>query len=102
MKKTFLLIGCLLLLAIGVISVSCKKEEKSKGCTCTFKYQGEPIPEATIKLTEKETEGNSCAKITKDANDFIQASTDEEFMEEFGFEELPAGFDKTELIVSCK
>ena len=36
MKKVFLLAGCLSLLAIGIFTVSCKKDEKEwKGCTCT-------------------------------------------------------------------
>ena len=34
MKKVFLLVGILSLLAAGVIS-SCKKDEEWKGCSCT-------------------------------------------------------------------
>jgi len=38
MKKVMLLTGCLSLMAVGVISVSCNKDEKKewKGCTCTL------------------------------------------------------------------
>jgi len=41
MKKTILLVGCLTVLTIGIISISCKKDKdknEAKGCICTSKY----------------------------------------------------------------
>ena len=39
MKKVFLLAGCLSLLIVGIVNVSCSKEEW-KGCTCTVTNAG--------------------------------------------------------------
>lgn len=46
MKKAILLIGCLSLLTVGIISVSCSKDDEWKGCKCTYWYDGESESEA--------------------------------------------------------
>jgi ABC-type glycerol-3-phosphate transport system substrate-binding protein len=62
MKKSILLVGCLILLAVGVVSVSCSKDDDWKGCRCTL--DGETI---TITAEEAKAEGyNSCAEIAED------------------------------------
>ena len=103
MKKTFLLIGCLLLLGIGVIGISCKKESKG-GCTCSAKYEGQTIPDSTFKISAADTEGYSCSEITKETNEYIQTLTVEQICEEFEIDEedLPENFNKAAFVISCK
>ena len=58
MKKSFLLLGCLCLLAVGMLSVACSKDDW-KGCSCTlsamylgntpFEVEFEDIPASILK-----------------------------------------------------
>ena len=103
MKKTFLLIGCLLVLALGITTISCKKDKKedSKGCTCTAKYDGTLL--GTEKIPESELEGMSCSELTEELWSELDDMTHEELAEAFGFApgELPENF-LDRLDINCK
>jgi len=77
MKKTFLLIGCAVLLAIGIVSISCKKDEKKKTnggggggdgkCTCTYTYNGITIP---YEFDEDEIGEMTCSQFAAFLNQY--------------------------------
>ena len=108
MKKTFLLIGCMVVLALGIISISCKKEESknedSKNkvvCTCTFKYEGnvsDPVDATQNDL--KEAGAKSCNEFAVKAIEEMKGMSEEELDELLGG--LPLGFDINKLQLTCK
>ncbi|MDR2293436.1 MAG: hypothetical protein LBE11_08205 [Prevotellaceae bacterium] len=68
MKKLILLIGCLSLLTVGIISVSCSKDDDEwKGCSCSYYYDGEKETEtitvADIKEFGFESYIKTCAEL---------------------------------------
>ena len=86
MKKTFLLIGCLLVLALGITTISCKKDKKedSEGCTCTMKYDGKNFEGGTFKVPAEELEGMSCSELTDAIWSELEDMTLEELANELG------------------
>jgi len=68
MKKTILLVGCLALLAIGMISVACSKDWK--GCSCTVTFMGE---RETLTLTAEELEEEGISNCNQ-AESFIKGA----------------------------
>ncbi|MDR1552885.1 MAG: hypothetical protein LBS69_05425 [Prevotellaceae bacterium] len=79
MKKIILLIGCLSLLAVGIISVSCSKDDEWNGCKCTYKYEGETETETITLADLKEYELDSYIKSCSQMEDFF-----DEYDEYFG------------------
>ena len=87
MKKTFLLIGCVVLLAIGVVSISCKKDEKSNnggltaGCVCTV--TGPELPngkqEYSIPKLALDMAGVTCAQYKSWFLDLYEEYTEDGF-----------------------
>ncbi|MDR0754342.1 MAG: hypothetical protein LBF04_03025 [Prevotellaceae bacterium] len=81
MKKAILLIGCLSLLTVGIISVSCSKDDEWKGCSCSYYYNGEKETEtvtvADIKEAGLESYIKSCAELEDFAYEY------EEFFGDF-------------------
>jgi hypothetical protein len=69
MKKSILLVACLILLTVGAISVSCSKDKEWKGCRCTYYEDGEKgtHTESASKLKEEGIE--SCAELQAEAED---------------------------------
>lgn len=68
-KKIFLLIGCFALLTMGIVGISCKKEEKKewKGCTCTAKFDDGDKETNTWSAAELKEEGiSSCSQLKKE------------------------------------
>lgn len=45
MKKKFFLVSTLLVVAMSAMFVSCKKDEPTKGCSCSISYFGESYTE---------------------------------------------------------
>ncbi|MDR0420000.1 MAG: hypothetical protein LBH30_00890 [Prevotellaceae bacterium] len=75
MKKIILLIGCLSLLTVGIISVSCSKDDEWEGCKCTLYYEDGDTD--TNDITAQDLEGSgikSCAEL----EDFIIDEYDED------------------------
>ena len=75
MKKVFLLAGCLSLLAVGIIGVSCSKDEEWKGCRCTFEFDGEKETETITAAEAKEEGWNSCAEAQKAFREALDSAT---------------------------
>ena len=84
MKKVFLLAGCLSLLAVGIIGVSCKKDEAKeepkeeakkewKGCICTLEYDGERETHTFTAAELKEEGLNSCAETQRELREWADA-----------------------------
>ena len=66
MKKTILLLGCLSLLTLGLVSVSCNKEEEWKGCRCTLSGSWGSETKS-FAAQEVRAEGlNSCSALESD------------------------------------
>jgi len=68
MKKTFLLLGCLTLLTVGIITISCKKDKKDsasgKGCTCKgYDDDGDHYVDTWTAEDLKEEGLSSCGEI---------------------------------------
>ena len=105
MKKTFLLIGCLLLLGIGVIGISCKKDDKNDknkvACTCTLKYDSQVIGnEDATNGDLKEMGAKNCEEFADAVIDYVLDLDDDELAEFLGGE-IPAGFDVNKLGMTC-
>ncbi|MCL2040597.1 MAG: hypothetical protein FWG84_00975 [Bacteroidales bacterium] len=67
MKKVILLLGCLGLLTVGILGVSCKKDDDKKdnfkGCSCTLRYaDGDKSTEIITPADAQEFGITSCKK----------------------------------------
>ena len=61
MKKVILLAGCLSLLVVGAISVSCKKDnDKWEGCKCNITIE---IVWLSVSATESDSWTNTAAEL---------------------------------------
>ena len=71
MKKLFLIAGCISLLAVGIVTTSCKKEKEHewKGCFCKgFDDEGDPYQERLTATEIKEETGGlitSCSALER-------------------------------------
>ena len=64
MKKGFLLIGCLCLLAVSIVNISCKKDEEWKGCSCTqVDYDGYRSSYTVTAAEAKQYGAESCGTV---------------------------------------
>ena len=72
MKKVILLVGCFSLLALGAISVSCKKDKDWKGCSCTFLF----LPLGEFPAEDLKAEGiNNCSELQASLTDENEGAT---------------------------
>lgn len=78
MKKLILLVGCLSLLTIGAISVSCSKDDDWKGCHCTASYQGVQVFAEDVSAEDLKEEGiSSCAEAEAYASEYVEEEVGE-------------------------
>jgi len=75
MKKVILLLGCLGLLTVGILGVSCKKDKDdkkdgSKGCVCTERYEGESEKFEYTPEEMEEYDATNCSQLARNINEF--------------------------------
>lgn len=70
MKKIILLVGCLSLLAVGMLSVACSKE-KDKGCRCIAKVLGQVVDDEDFSAEDlKEMNVSNCSQLEDLMNEY--------------------------------
>ena len=85
MKKYILLTSCLFLLIIGIIGISCKKEDskdngsskKWKGCSCTVKYYDGDSETDEFSAEDIKDEFGSSVKSCKDLEKAFKEEDDD-------------------------
>jgi len=86
MKKSILLIGCLVLLAIGIVTISCKKENKGgyytgSACSCTVKGPDLPAEGYTVSVPQAYLDAAkiTCSNFKKHFYDYYEEYNEDEY-----------------------